>query len=192
MKDANNPRERNSLTDTVRLIPYSFGFHFGFVMNLVKLSGKILRGLLLFVVFGAMSVTAQETNLPPTIGFGEGWRYWNREIAPMPGWNSLEYNDSFWTLGTAQLGYGDGDEATVTRLEPAPPHPATAYFCKHFFVGSPAQFSEAQLRLIRDDGAVVYINGVEVVRDGDRKSTRLNSSHSQISYAVFCLKKKIK
>src|SRR2546427_8349364 len=27
---------------------------------------------------------------------------------------------------------------------------------------------------------------------GDRKSTRLNSSHSQISYAVFCLKKKKK
>src|SRR2546430_17722324 len=31
--------------------------------------------------------------------------------------------------------------------------------------------------------------GLEV---GDRKSTRLNSSHSQISYAVFCLKKKKK
>src|SRR2546430_10248500 len=30
----------------------------------------------------------------------------------------------------------------------------------------------------------------EMVSDGDRKSTRLNSSHSQISYAVFCLKKK--
>src|SRR2546430_12513868 len=28
------------------------------------------------------------------------------------------------------------------------------------------------------------------LRHGDRKSTRLNSSHSQISYAVFCLKKK--
>src|SRR2546430_17450288 len=27
------------------------------------------------------------------------------------------------------------------------------------------------------------------IRKGDRKSTRLNSSHSQISYAVFCLKK---
>src|SRR2546422_7039430 len=27
-------------------------------------------------------------------------------------------------------------------------------------------------------------------RDGDRKSTRLNSSHGYISYAVFCLKKK--
>src|SRR2546427_8792261 len=34
---------------------------------------------------------------------------------------------------------------------------------------------------------------IVMVRDGrpiDRKSTRLNSSHSQISYAVFCLKKK--
>src|SRR2546430_2820905 len=30
-----------------------------------------------------------------------------------------------------------------------------------------------------------------VVRRPDRKSTRLNSSYSQISYAVFCLKKKI-
>src|SRR5438309_6357426 len=29
-------------------------------------------------------------------------------------------------------------------------------------------------------------------RSSDRKSTRLNSSHSSISYAVFCLKKKIK
>src|SRR2546427_5798012 len=29
-----------------------------------------------------------------------------------------------------------------------------------------------------------------VIRMADRKSTRLNSSHSQISYAVFCLKKK--
>src|SRR2546430_5499669 len=36
------------------------------------------------------------------------------------------------------------------------------------------------------------IRGVDSGADGqrDRKSTRLNSSHSQISYAVFCLKKK--
>src|SRR5256886_9704060 len=31
---------------------------------------------------------------------------------------------------------------------------------------------------------------VETLPNTDRKSTRLNSSHSQISYAVFCLKKK--
>src|SRR2546427_3340424 len=34
--------------------------------------------------------------------------------------------------------------------------------------------------------------GARRVRSLDRKSTRLNSSHSQISYAVFCLKKKKK
>src|SRR5438874_5914000 len=33
--------------------------------------------------------------------------------------------------------------------------------------------------------------GYTAPRPGDRKSTRLNSSHVEISYAVFCLKKKI-
>src|SRR2546427_6125581 len=45
-----------------------------------------------------------------------------------------------------------------------------------------------------------FLSGKVVLEDGtpltesatDRKSTRLNSSHSQISYAVFCLKKKKK
>src|SRR5699024_3851686 len=37
-----------------------------------------------------------------------------------------------------------------------------------------------------------YILVAIVVPKGDRKSTRLNSSHVSISYAVFCLKKKIK
>src|SRR3712207_7041961 len=37
---------------------------------------------------------------------------------------------------------------------------------------------------------VLMINAVNFT-DGDRKSTRLNSSHANISYAVFCLKKKI-
>src|SRR2546428_10273086 len=52
-------------------------------------------------------------------------------------------------------------------------------------------------------GAPDLLRGVEIAREGgdaggaehrrvhaDRKSTRLNSSHDQISYAVFCLKKK--
>src|SRR3712207_6865064 len=34
--------------------------------------------------------------------------------------------------------------------------------------------------------------GCRRTRNGDRKSTRLNSSHANISYAVFCLKKKKK
>src|SRR3989475_4288143 len=43
--------------------------------------------------------------------------------------------------------------------------------------------------ILRKDGLTVAERGPDVYRV-DRKSTRLNSSHSQISYAVFCLKKK--
>src|SRR5688572_32761551 len=42
--------------------------------------------------------------------------------------------------------------------------------------------------LVRNKG--VRLDGMTTVDIEDRKSTRLNSSHSQISYAVFCLKKK--
>src|SRR5436190_8771437 len=42
----------------------------------------------------------------------------------------------------------------------------------------------------RRGGHLVRLQAVRVV-EGDRKSTRLNSSHTVISYAVFCLKKKI-
>src|SRR5688572_32757940 len=37
---------------------------------------------------------------------------------------------------------------------------------------------------------VIHILHLRLTSHEDRKSTRLNSSHSQISYAVFCLKKK--
>src|SRR5256885_7418118 len=42
----------------------------------------------------------------------------------------------------------------------------------------------------RADNGVAYLRGVQLGKD--RKSTRLNSSHLVISYAVFCLKKKKK
>src|SRR2546430_7246851 len=45
-------------------------------------------------------------------------------------------------------------------------------------------------RLLADEGETRFDIGREAFVD--RKSTRLNSSHSQISYAVFCLKKKKK
>src|SRR2546427_6836824 len=46
--------------------------------------------------------------------------------------------------------------------------------------------------LERPERGKIAIDGNPVFASGDRKSTRLNSSHSQISYAVFCLKKKKK
>src|SRR5438270_3439950 len=42
------------------------------------------------------------------------------------------------------------------------------------------------------EGCPGRIRLAQAILDLDRKSTRLNSSHSQISYAVFCLKKKKK
>src|SRR2546430_10494915 len=54
---------------------------------------------------------------------------------------------------------------------------------------------EAQVVGVIDDAAAVGVLPVDARRPAkhahrDRKSTRLNSSHSQISYAVFCLNKK--
>src|SRR2546430_9744430 len=60
----------------------------------------------------------------------------------------------------------------------------------------PVHLELAQGRAIEEPGALsdrcrlALRGGVECL--ADRKSTRLNSSHSQISYAVFCLKKKKK
>src|SRR2546430_12817578 len=53
-------------------------------------------------------------------------------------------------------------------------------------VGLDRQRREVQVAPVIDE------DGEEITPRRDRKSTRLNSSHSQISYAVFCLKKKVK
>src|SRR2546429_4542282 len=56
-------------------------------------------------------------------------------------------------------------------------------------IGDPIQ-RRAQLPFlgfIRDE---VVVDGIDEIVSEDRKSTRLNSSHGYISYAVFCLKKK--
>src|SRR5688572_32018055 len=51
--------------------------------------------------------------------------------------------------------------------------------------------SGARRHFLRRRVAVIGSAAREARAQGDRKSTRLNSSHSQNSYAVFCLKKKI-
>src|SRR2546422_6932126 len=50
---------------------------------------------------------------------------------------------------------------------------------------------ERKFRVHRDEALAQPEDG-EISARGDRKSTRLNSSHGYISYAVFCLKKKKK
>src|SRR5687768_18232962 len=58
------------------------------------------------------------------------------------------------------------------------------------FVGDLVSFYTETVKLGRTSITVRVV--VEVERARDRKSTRLNSSHGYISYAVFCLKKKKK
>src|SRR3989475_1549276 len=69
-------------------------------------------------------------------------------------------------------------------------------------INDPAQRQEMMEKSGQMLSPCVEVNGcmladvsgeeVEAIDLQDRKSTRLNSSHSQISYAVFCLKKKKK
>src|SRR2546427_3226947 len=59
--------------------------------------------------------------------------------------------------------------------------------CFPLQISTPAPGLPVQLGAWRFSAAIVSLH-----QEGDRKSTRLNSSHSQISYAVFCLKKKKK
>src|SRR5438270_12332121 len=73
-------------------------------------------------------------------------------------------------------------------------------FALFFFFNDPATteiYTLSLHELFRSrDGTLFYWSGAvdnaqnSLVWVEDRKSTRLNSSHSQISYAVFCLKKK--
>src|SRR2546428_9015131 len=62
--------------------------------------------------------------------------------------------------------------------------PYTTLFRSRFGERGPGQQRRA------DDAGVVAELGRRDLQHLDRKSTRLNSSHDQISYAVFCLKKK--
>src|SRR5688500_19446025 len=58
----------------------------------------------------------------------------------------------------------------------------------NFLAGLPVPMREqVQHRFV---GPFALVHVVRILRKTDRKSTRLNSSHLVISYAVFCLKKK--
>lgn len=101
---------------------------------------------------------------PNLLAYGASWRWFYAEGGPATGWTTAAFDDSTWAAGPAELGYGDSDEKTVISTAPTP-RPLTAYFRTTFNVTDPAAFSAVLADLIRDDGAVVYVNGVEVGRD---------------------------
>ncbi len=97
---------------------------------------------------------------------GNTWTYLDNGTNQATAWRATTFNDSAWKSGASQLGYGDGDEATVVSFGPSTTNRyVTTYFRKTFSITDPSQITALTLRLIRDDGAVVYLNGAEVFRD---------------------------
>jgi hypothetical protein len=96
---------------------------------------------------------------------GSVWRYRDDGSDQGTAWQAVAFDDSSWTSGPAQLGYGDGDETTVVSFGPDPFNKfITTYFRRHFIVTNAAQWASVAVRLLRDDGAVVYLNGTEIAR----------------------------
>jgi hypothetical protein len=99
------------------------------------------------------------------IATGAVWKYLATGSEPSPSWTSRVFDDVAWPEGPAQLGYGDGDEATTVPFGPDPEAKyITTYFRRSFSVPNPAEFDQLTLRVLRDDGVVIYLNGVEAFR----------------------------
>ncbi|HUU91028.1 MAG TPA: CotH kinase family protein, partial [Phycisphaerae bacterium] len=97
---------------------------------------------------------------------GATWRYLDDGSNQGTGWSLSGFDDTSWKSGPAELGYGDGDEATVVGYGgDGQNRYITTYFRHTFTVENAWQISEVTINLLRDDGAVVYLNGQELFRD---------------------------
>jgi len=96
---------------------------------------------------------------------GAAWRYVDNGSNQGTAWRQAAFDDAGWKSGAAQLGYGDGDEATpIGYAGGSSTKSITSYFRRAFDVADASAYSALSLRLMRDDGAVVYLNGQEVGR----------------------------
>lgn len=117
---------------------------------------------------GLSSVSAPATIrvLPALVPRGAAWSYFNNGVSPEATWNSAAFDDSSWSNGVAQLGHGDGDEATDISLTNALGVTNLTFYFRHVFTApEPAGISNLVVRVLRDDGAIVYLNGTEVFRN---------------------------
>lgn len=90
------------------------------------------------------------------ISKGATWKYSDGSSAPNSSWKNPSFNDASWSSGNAQLGFGDGDEATLLNTSRV-----SYYFRKTFTLSSP--ITSAYINLTYDDGAQVYVNGTAVI-----------------------------
>ena len=103
----------------------------------------------------------------PIIPFGSSWVFLDDGSDQGTEWRGLDYDDTEWKVGVAELGYGDGDEATVVEFIDTDPltdgvqKNATTYFRQVFEVDEPS--AEGYIfRIIYDDAAIIHINGETV------------------------------
>jgi hypothetical protein len=119
------------------------------------LGGAIKPGAQIFT-----SSTTNETLIP----LGATWKFKDDGSNQGTTWRASGFDDTAWASGPAELGYGDGDEATTVNGGPDGARFATTYFRRTFTVTNANQITAANLHLRYDDAAAVYINGSEVVR----------------------------
>jgi hypothetical protein len=113
--------------------------------------------------------TPTPTATPPAgetlVPAGATWKYLDDGSDQGTAWRDPGFDDSSWATGPAELGYGDGDEATEVSYGPDPEEKHISTYFRHAFtVDDASTYGGLRLRLLRDDGAVVYLNGTEVRR----------------------------
>jgi hypothetical protein len=90
---------------------------------------------------------------------GSSWRFWDDNSDPGTSWNTAGFDDSLWPVGLGQFGYGDGDEETLLSNGLV-----SYYFRKKVDVIDVNAIDDMYIHMIHDDGAMVFVNGVEVLR----------------------------
>ena len=114
-----------------------------------------------------VSVIAGSVSNLTLVATGAVWMYFDLGTDLGTAWRAPGFNDTAWASGPAPLGYGDGDEATTNSFGPDGNNKfITTYYRRAFNVTGAASFSTLNLRVLRDDGVVVYLNGAEMFRDG--------------------------
>ncbi|HON08313.1 MAG TPA: Ig-like domain-containing protein, partial [Verrucomicrobiota bacterium] len=97
------------------------------------------------------------------------WKYLDNGVDQGTAWQLLDFDDSSWAEGMAELGYGDSadgrPENTVLSYGPDENNKyPTYYFRKKIVIPDPSIYTNFIIYVMRDDGAVVYINGQEAAR----------------------------
>lgn len=93
------------------------------------------------------------------------WLYLDDGSNQGTAWRASGFDDGGWASGQGELGYGDGDENTVLDYGGDVNNKyVTSYFRKTINVSDPGEFDAFKFEVKRDDGAIIYVNGVEVQR----------------------------